>query len=131
MAEDQPAVRADDWFDRQEEYSPNGVTPEATLLAQRLHDEGLLFAINRLVLHPLGLALGVRGNRVADNVIVTGLVLFSTDDPEGIVFANANDVLARSRAKLAAAGHDVVIERLRALAPADQPDEGERRDEPR
>jgi hypothetical protein len=123
MAEDQPVVRADDWFDRQEEYNPGDVTPDATLLAQRLHDEGLLFAINRLVLHPLGLALGVRGNRVADTVIVRGLVLFSTDDPEGIVFANATDVLERALTKLTAAGHDIVIERLRTLAPADQPGE--------
>lgn len=115
MAQDQPIVRADDWFDHQEEYNPARQPPDGVQIAQRLHDEGLLFAINRLVLHPLGLALGVRAHRMNDEVIVRSLILFSVDDPEGIVF----DPTARDRAvkKLIKAKHDVIVERLNLIAP--------------
>lgn len=85
----------------------------STELAQRLHDEGLVYAINRLVLHPLGIALAVEGTRVevhgpADSMMnVTGLALVATSDPEGIVFDEESK--ARGIARLRAAGHESLV----------------------
>lgn len=49
-------------------------------------DRGYLHEVNRLVLHPLGLALAV----IADNgVLHLGGVVDCRDDPEGIIMAAA------------------------------------------
>lgn len=49
-----------------------------------LIDSGLLFAINRTVLHPLGLALAL--HMTEDYKIVNVELWDSRDDPEGIIF---------------------------------------------
>lgn len=96
---------------RDERYAPTGSSTE---LAQRLHDEGLVYAINRLVLHPIGLALGVAGELVGEHQVkVAGIVLFLTDDPEGIVYDATSE--ERGRGKLAHAGHVGVLRAVEAL----------------
>lgn len=95
------------------------------VLAQRLHDEGLLYAINRLVLHPLGMALGVgvqNLDRETMRAEVWDLNLNATDDPEGIVYgtpgtSEGEKVLQRNLDKLRAAGHDDLADRVRELGP--------------
>lgn len=81
-------------------------------IAQRLHDEGLLWAVNRLVLHELGLALGVTGvvhdavageGKIAEQVTVQKVMLVASDDP--ITYAPADDIRRRALAKMRAAGH--------------------------
>lgn len=52
--------------------------------AKFLHDTGLLFEINRQVLHPLGLALAIR-TRI-DGKIAFGEILDCRHDPEGFIF---------------------------------------------
>lgn len=101
-----------------EEEAYIGVEGRARL-AQRLHDEGLLYAVNRLVLHPLGLALGVSGKRIQapepedPQLTVNGLYLCETADPEGIVYASDGQQ-ERGLAKLRVAGHSDLAH---ALAP--------------
>lgn len=58
------------------------LTTQQIILLQRLLDEGLLFQINREVLHPMGLALMVLINEHK----VVGLKLVSTPDPAGMIF---------------------------------------------
>jgi hypothetical protein len=86
------------------------------VLAQRLHDEGLLYAVNRLVLHAVGLALGVRARAVDDSHEVTGLCLFATDDPEGIRYDDPEGTVRRALAKLRDAGHKDLACRLADIA---------------
>ena len=52
-----------------------------------LHDNGLLFEINRQVLHPLGYALALQWDEGTTDDEPSGVVLYKTDDPDGIVFA--------------------------------------------
>jgi hypothetical protein len=76
-------------------------------LAQRLHDDGLVFAVNVLVLHPLGLALGVSVSEFDAETMrgrVTALILHATAQDEKIEYEG--DVIERGLSKLAAAGHD-------------------------
>lgn len=84
-------------------------------VAQRLHDEGLVFAINRLVLHPLGLAIGFHAN-VEDEENrrgrVKGLFLRSTGDDSPIEFDDA--AVKRNLSKLRAAGHHEVASMVEA-----------------
>lgn len=84
-----------------EDYAPR----EGTEVAQCLHDEGLCFAINRLVLHPLGLALGFNAvvyDRENVRAEVRGLFLRDTDG-EAIEFDAA--AVTRNLVKLREAGH--------------------------
>ena len=76
------------------------IIPEA---ARFLHEHGLLFEINRTVLHPLGLALSVE---VGDGGTVTGFgQLFDyRADPEGMLFSDRQiesgmERLAKARAE--------------------------------
>jgi hypothetical protein len=58
--------------------------------AALLVDSGLLFEVNRRVLHPLGLALAVECDGTADGAtpLMISPHLVRTDDPEGIVFTD-------------------------------------------
>lgn len=51
-----------------------------------LRDAGLLFEINRKILHPLGLALEIVIND--DGTEAFGEIWDSRDDPEGIIYAD-------------------------------------------
>jgi hypothetical protein len=75
------------------------VRPDQRELAQELFDSGLLYLVNAAVLHPHGLAFGVA---VDDDGCVTALVLYESDDPDGIWFDEAQTTTGRR--KLAAAG---------------------------
>lgn len=95
------------------ENYPAGDREEGAALAQRLHDDGLIFAINRLVLHPLGLALGVQVanlDRERMRGDVQGLTLNATDDPEG--FSYPQETVARNLVKLREAGLDALAEEV-------------------
>lgn len=50
-------------------------------------DTGLLFEINRKVLHPLGLALCVELDEDSNTKVVFGDIYDSRDDPEGFIFS--------------------------------------------
>ncbi len=78
--------------------------------AATLYDSGLLGEINRLVLHPRGLALTVE---VADNDVSFADALNVTLDPEGFEFV-AED-LARIREKTSSAEAEGLL--LRAVGP--------------
>ena len=89
------------WVD-EDRYPSDG---DSMVLGQRLHDEGLVYAINRLVLHPLGLALATSGmivNADAVHMQVSGLALLASADPEGIVYGD-DEPCERALAKLRAA----------------------------
>lgn len=84
--------------------------------AEELAESGLLFELNRRVLHPVGLALAVevRGGR-AERVSPR---LVRTDDPEGIVFTD--EALEDGYAKLTAfmkggGGYERLARRYEAL----------------
>ena len=55
--------------------------------AKYLYETGLLFEINRKVLHPLGLALSVECDDETDEVKGFAYLWDSTADPEGIRFS--------------------------------------------
>ena len=55
--------------------------------AAYLYKTGLLFEINRIVLHPLGLALAVNCDDETDEVLGFDSLWDSTADPEGLRFA--------------------------------------------
>jgi hypothetical protein len=71
---------------------------EGAVAADLLTDSGLLFELNRKVLHPLGLALGYQ--REDDGSAATFFVLDRREHPEGIVFAS--DTFTRAQARLSA-----------------------------
>lgn len=54
---------------------------------RRLTDDGLLFEINRRVLHPLGLALALQWDGDDASGEPDGVQLLADSDPEGTVFA--------------------------------------------
>lgn len=60
-----------------------------------LQDSGLLFEINRTLLHPLGLALSVERNLETGEVRFDRLV--DTEDSEGFVFSPEDFAEARAR----------------------------------
>lgn len=70
------------------EQSNEFVTEKAQNItaARYLYDTGLLFEINRSILHPLGLALAVELDEKGDAQFSEELWDFS-DDPEGIIFS--------------------------------------------
>lgn len=55
--------------------------------ARFLLDSGLLFEINRKVLHPLGLAMSVELDDDSNTKVVFGDIVDSRDDPEGFIFS--------------------------------------------
>jgi hypothetical protein len=55
---------------------------------ERLRATGLLFEINRRVLHPLGLALAVEIDDETKRV--TDVALLESDDEEGLIYSNAD-----------------------------------------
>jgi hypothetical protein len=71
--------------------------PEA---AKFLLETGLLAEINRVVLHPRGLALAVYVHDETDFVTFTNRLYDNREDPEGIVMGDLREEI---RAKLAAA----------------------------
>lgn len=96
------------------EHYPAGDPQDGATLAQRLHDEGLVFAINREILHPLGLALGVgidpaTSEAQAKRGRVKSLTLYAAAD-EPIVYEGA--IIERNVAKLRAAGHDALADQV-------------------
>lgn len=62
------------------------VTINAADAAQLLLDSGLLGEINRVVLHPRGLALSVVFDLVADKAVGFAGLLDYRDDPSGLGF---------------------------------------------
>jgi len=87
-------LKGDSWAAA--EGYPAGDTAE---LAQLLWDQGLLYLINREVLHPHGLALGVDHQDGKVGV----LFLARTNDPDGIDFDPRDH--AEGEAKLHEAGY--------------------------
>lgn len=55
-----------------------------------LRDSGLLFEVNRRVLHPLGLAIAVEADVETGTAIRISPALVRTDDPGGIVFSDVD-----------------------------------------
>lgn len=105
---EQTPLRRVAWWDHMEDYNPGGTV----VLAQRLHDEGLVVAVNRLVLHPAGLAIGVRARTIDDPPVVQGLAMFATDYPDGIEYADDGQA-DRGVERLDAAGHGQLAARVR------------------
>lgn len=65
-----------------------------------LVDSGLLFEINRRILHPLGLALAVEVPDVPDeNVSSTFQVLDMREDPEGVIFEDETYLQGKAKLK--------------------------------
>ena len=68
---------------------------------QYLHDTGLLFHMNRTILHPLGLSLAIAEQNIQGQGI-TSLVLHETADLNGFEFTDAD-------MKQALASYDVFL----------------------
>lgn len=81
-----------------------------------LRDNGLLFEINRMILHPLGLALEIQENEPGEFSFTNRLWDYR-DDPEGILYANQtfNEGEARYRQFMGDFGHAKLAERETAL----------------
>jgi hypothetical protein len=60
-------------------------------------DAGLLFEINRQVLHPLGLAMAVQQDTETGEILGFAGFQDSRDDPEGIIFDAEDFAEARAR----------------------------------
>lgn len=73
--------------------------PKITDPAHFLHESGLLYRINREILHPLGMALSIQLPDYADpptETITTQLCAFD-DDEEGIIFDD--EVMMKAQAR--------------------------------
>lgn len=100
-------------IERSELYAPEA----DPVIAQRLHDEGLLWLINRLILHEVGLAIGVSGlvkepagdGTIPDAVTVLKLWLVQSKDQQ-IHYQPAEDIARRNIKKLREAGHEVLAD---------------------
>lgn len=105
---------------------------DQTKVAKFLLDTGLLFEINRCVLHPLGLAICVQADETEENWQIGGL-WDCQNDPEGISFSP--EALAEGFAKLekylAERGGEtkIQIERFKRLGYIMQPHPGGSRPE--
>ena len=64
------------------------VTAAKRMSAKAFRDEGYLQELNRLFLHPLGLALGIRPTSVEDALggAFIAEIYDAREDPEGVVF---------------------------------------------
>jgi hypothetical protein len=75
--------------------------------AEFLRSTGLLMEINRVVLHPRGLALSVDCPSVNEPATRFGPLLDARDDPEGFIFGDGNGGgFAESAGRLRAAERD-------------------------
>jgi hypothetical protein len=109
------------WRTREKYECAEGLANNARL-AQRLHDEGLLYALNFMVLHDLGLAIGVVGHLIPTTERVEGvtaLILMDSDDPPVYYEDAAHE---RNIAKLRLAGHDELADRIEKMRNPDQGD---------
>jgi len=83
---------------------------------KRLVDDGILFEMNRQVLHPMGLSMAVMvdpSNQAAPETVI----LLETDDDEGVLF-NEEDFTsgaARFHSFFKKTGEDRVARRIRAI----------------
>lgn len=96
--------------EREERYWPLSAVGEYVDApnAKRLQNEGLVFAINYLLLHPVGLALGVavpRGEWDQEAVVAERVVAVTLDQASD-EWRFEDGTLERGLAKLRAAGHD-------------------------
>lgn len=82
----------------------------------RLVDDGLLFEINRQVLHPLGMALAVVVDS-SNQSTPESVVLLETDDAEGVLFDESNFIDGASKFSnyFKKAGEDRVSKRYETL----------------
>jgi hypothetical protein len=69
-----------------QEKAPVDLAERNAVAADFLHTSGLLFEMNRVVLHPLGLALAIWEN---DDGAIAGFagLADNSDDPEGMIFS--------------------------------------------
>lgn len=79
------------------EHYPAGDTAE---LAMRLHREGLIYRINREILHPLGLALGISGKIDREAMVATSVNALTLHDTGGEPLEYTPEQIARNEAKL-------------------------------
>lgn len=88
--------------------------------AELLAETGLLFEINRKVLHPLGLALAITVNKRGK---VTGFAGMTDccNDPEGVIFADDATGPEKLRKFMAGTGKAKLQARLKALGFVIQP----------
>ena len=95
--------------------------------AKFLHDTGLLFEINRQVLHPLGLTLQIRTQK--DGQVVFGGILDCRHDPEGWVFDEEELRLEtqKHQAYMAEHGGKALVSRVTRLGFTIQPLPGDSR----
>lgn len=78
------------------ELFPRGAGPDTPSdLAELVWQSGALYAINRGVLHTLGLALGIEADNATGRVVA--LLLARTADPEGITFDELSREQGRGR----------------------------------
>ena len=87
--------------------------------ARFLVDSGLLWAINRELLHPLGLALAI-GIDDAGKATLAG-VWDGREDPEGILYADPTDGAAKLAKYMADLGNEALASREKALGFRVQP----------
>jgi len=94
-------------------YIGGGSSKEA---ARYLYKTGLLFELNRKVLHPLGLALSVNVDEETDEVLGFAGLWDSTADPEGLRFTpgSFNEGLDRLAKYLVDINIGKVLEQRRA-----------------
>jgi len=85
-----------------------------------LADTGLLYEINRKVLHPLGLALAVKAND-AGEVTGFGGLTDCCNDPEGMIFAPGSSGPPKYRAFMDKTGKTKLAVRKQKLGYIVQP----------
>jgi hypothetical protein len=95
------------------------VAEKNAVAADFLHSSGLLFELNRCVLHPLGLALALAQNDDGTFSGFGGLV-DNSDDPDGMTYSE--EILRSGLARLRAYGvAEVRAERARRIGFVVQP----------
>ncbi|MCK5016347.1 MAG: hypothetical protein KAS32_04670 [Candidatus Peribacteraceae bacterium] len=89
---------------------------------KELHEWGLIFEINRKVLHPLGLALAVVLDSKKETIEFSNEVWDSRDDPEGFLFDEETFIEANKRYQkyLEEEGNNALISRKKALGYLEQ-----------
>lgn len=84
--------------------------PPGTLVSE-LTSQGVLGAINALVLHRLGYALGISRARHDNDSPASAILIYKTEDPGGVVFDP--DAVTSLVEKLEVAGHDDLAAQVR------------------
>jgi hypothetical protein len=87
-------------------------------------DRGYLQEVNRLLLHPLGLALACEQDDSGDALRLSGII-DSRDDPDGMIFAELTDDDVQKADQFANEMRRRAASRLRALGYVIQPLPGE------